>query len=406
MARGLSKSEYGAWMLYLSLVSFIEVARSGFLKNPIIRESQKSGSSFARIQSSSLLINGLFGLVCTGLLFVFRHQFASMWGAPELTDFLAIYFYGFWLFVLYSHLDFIQASNLSFRGSALGILAEKGSFFLGIILFLSSSVSGHIHYLAYIHLASVAIGIIVSLTKGWHFLKIIRKPSREHIRSLSAYGKYTLGTNLGAILLRSIDTWMIGWLMNPGAVATYNVAIRVANLFEAPTQALAQILFPKAVQDLKKEGSSAFKRLYERSVSIILLPTIPFIIVVMIFAGDIVQLLAGDSYALSADVLRVTILFGLLIPFSKQLGILLDADGHARENMLFVFRNALINTALNYFLIVQYGVMGAAFATALTFTLSLILDQRYASKKYGVSILGVFQSLQYWIQKIQANLSR
>src|SRR5690606_16360799 len=105
--------------------------------------------------------------------------------------------------------------------------------------------------------------------------------------AMLAYGKYTLGTNLGAILLRNIDTWMIGWMMNPGAVATYNVAMRVANLFETPTQALAQILFPKAIQEIRKEGSGAFKRLYERSVALILLPTIPFTLFVLLFSESI-----------------------------------------------------------------------------------------------------------------------
>src|SRR5690606_29707012 len=118
--------------------------------------------------------------------------------------------------------------------------------------------------------------------------------------------------------------WMIGWMMNPGAVATYNVAMRVANLFETPTQALAQILFPKAIQEIRKEGSGAFKRLYERSVALILLPTIPFTLFVLLFSESIIDLLAGKGYQGSAEVLMLTMLFGLLIPFNKQMGILMD----------------------------------------------------------------------------------
>jgi len=406
LARGMDKPQYGAWMLYLSVVGFIEVARIGLLKNPLIREAQKAGTSFARVQAAALAINLAYGLLITGILFTLRGSIADMWGAPELHELLEIYFFGFWAFVLYSHLDFIQSANLNFRGNALGIIAEKGVFFIGILALIWQNQVGDIRNFGYLHLGSVCVGVLVSASSAWRYFKIIRKPQWATVRSLLTYGKYTLGTNLGAILLRSIDTWMIGILMNPAAVATYNVAMRVASLFEAPTQALAQILFPKAVHELKREGSSAFKRLYERSVSIILLPTIPFVIGVMIFAESIVSLLAGPEYIESANILRITILFGLLIPFNKQLGILLDADGKAKLNMLFVFRNALVNTALNFILINYYGVLGAAVATALTFSSSLVLDQRFAFRTYGVTMKGVFYSMNYWIQTIKSKINK
>ncbi len=405
LARGLSKEVYGTWMLYLSVYSFVEVARIGLLKNPLIRSSQQKGQSFARVQSTAFLLNLITGALVALLLYFGRHAIASSWGAPGLVDLFGVYAYGFVLFSLYSHLDFIQAANMNFRGPSLAIITEKMVFFGGALYLYFSQEELPIVFLAYLHLASVSVGVSISLFWGRRYFFLMKKPDLKIAGDLLSYGRYTLGTNLGAILLRNIDTWMIGWLLNPAAVATYNVAMRVANLFETPTQALAQILFPKAIQDIKKEGSVAFKRLYEKSVALILIPTIPFTLAVLLFSSPIIDLLAGKGYTGSADVLMLTMLFGLLIPFNKQLGILMDADGRARTNMLFVFRNAIINTVLNFALIFHYGVLGAASATLLTFVISLFIEQRYARKHYGVSFKNIFVEMRLWIGVIRMKLS-
>lgn len=401
LARSLPKEAYGTWMLYLSVYSFVEVARIGLIKNPLIRSAHEKGQSFAVVQSTALAINLITGVLVAIVLYLSRFAIAAMWGAPELAALFEVYAFGFVLFSIYSHLDFIQAANMNFRGPSLAIISEKMLFFGGALYVFFYEGSFPVVRLAWFHLASVSLGILVSLFWGLRYMRLLRSPKKDVALSLLGYGRYTLGTNLGAILLRNIDTWMIGWLMTPTAVATYNVAMRVANLFETPTQALAQILFPKAIQDIKKEGIPAFKRLYERSVALLLLPTIPFTLIVLAFAGPIVLLLAGPGYDDSAPVLMVTMLFGLLIPFNKQLGILMDANGQARTNMLFVFRNALVNTLLNLVFIYHYGVVGAAVATLLTFVISLFIEQRYAKRHYGIEFINIFREMGGWVKKIR-----
>jgi len=73
--------------------------------------------------------------------------------------------------------------------------------------------------------------------------------------------------------------------------------------------------------------------------------------------------------------------------------------------MLFVFRNAIINTVLNFALIFHYGVLGAASATLLTFVISLFIEQRYARKHYGVSFKNIFVEMRLWIGVIRMKLS-
>ncbi|WP_375579320.1 oligosaccharide flippase family protein [Marivirga tractuosa] len=235
--------------------------------------------------------------------------------------------------------------------------------------------------------ASALVGTLVSFIASKR--KLSFQMSKKWTRELFSYGKYTLGTNISAVLMRNIDIWMIGWYLTPAAVAVYNVAIRIANLFEVPSMALASILFPEAVRRAEADGESAMKSLYEKSVAVILLFSVPFAIFVIIFSNEIVALLAGKEYAEAGVILNITMLYGLLIPFNKQMGVVLDAVGRAKRNMFFVMRNAVINTILNLILIPYLGVMGAAFATLSTMVIVLLINQIYLHKNYDISLKSI-----------------
>ena len=208
--------------------------------------------------------------------------------------------------------------------------------------------------------------------------------SRDWLDKLYDYGKYTFGTNISSMVVRNLDSWMLGGLLSPTAVAWYNPAVRIANLFEIPATALASVAFPQAVKRIDEEGASAAKKIYEKSSVFIFASILPFVIFVLIFAEEVVILIAGQEYAETVPIVRVTILYGLVIPFNKQFGIVLDAMGKAKLNMLYVIRNAVINAILNYFFIKSFGVIGAAYATFSTFAISSILNQVYMYRHMNV----------------------
>jgi Na+-driven multidrug efflux pump len=83
-------------------------------------------------------------------------------------------------------------------------------------------------------------------------------------------------------------------------------------------------------------------------------------------------------------------LYGLLVPFNKQMGVVLDAVGKAKTNMIFVLRNALINVALNSIYIPIWGMQGAAFATLSTMLIVLFINQIYLKKNFNIELKTLF----------------
>ena len=218
------------------------------------------------------------------------------------------------------------------------------------------------------------------------YLVVSFKLDGKWFKKLADYGKYTFGTNISSMVVRNMDSWMLGALLSPTAVALYNPAIRIANLFEIPGTALASVVFPQAVKRIDEEGETAARKIYEKSSVFIFASILPFVCFVLIFAEELIMIIAGKEYIESASIVRVTILYGLVIPFNKQFGVVLDAMGKAKLNMLYVMRNAVINFVLNFFFIQKFGVVGAAYATLSTFVISSILNQVYMYNHMGVRL--------------------
>lgn len=402
LVRTLEQEIYGTWMLFFSVASLIQIAREGILKKPLIRYlNDLEGTDRLKLQASSLQINMTFSVISSTLVLVASSFLSRIWEAPGLEILFAIYFFTNLATTLISHCTNLLEARFRFKGPMISHILKSASFFLCIAYFFWSKTPLNVMLLGLCYLSTtlLATGVLMAFSRDLFGLKFYF--SREWIVKLLAYGKYTLGTNIGATILRNTDIWMIGYYISPAAVAVYNVAIRIANLFEIPTMAMGSILFPQAVKKAESEGEGAFRELYEKSLTIILLLVAPLVIIVIIFSNDIVYLLAGERYAQAGWILNVTMLYGLLVPFSKQMGILLDAVGKAKLNMLFVFRNTLINVVLNAIYIPYFGTIGAAYATLNSLLIMLVIDQIYLKRNFGVRLINLLHYTRYFFLRVK-----
>lgn len=392
LVRILDKESYGTWMLFISIATLIEVSRNGFFKNPLIRimglahENEKND-----VQSASLILHFFSSLLLAVLLYGISFPLGDLWGINDFDKLFFLFLIANFALPFFFHFEYILVANLDFKGSFLGQLIRNGIIFFVLSIFFTFSVSLNLESLAIIYTFSVFAGAV---SNAWFSSKYIAlsftwRPALA--LKLFHYGKYTFGTSIAAVLLRNIDAWMLAWFISPVAVATYNVAIRISNLVEVPIMALSNIMFPKAVQGAAIDGDSIFKGMYEKSVAAILLFSIPIVFFVIIFSSFIIQIIAGEEYKESSFILQITIFYSFVLPFNKQMGILLDAIGRAKINMMFVILAALLNTLFNYLLIPALGVTGAAFATLSTFIIVVVFNLIYLHKKYSVSLIQVMK---------------
>lgn len=401
LVRLLSVPDFGAWVLYTSFIAVIELLRGGFIKNPLTRRFLSTEpKEHPSVIGAALLVNLLLFVILATAVAVLAEPVSIWMDAPVLEPLCYLYVPNAFFNTFFLHYTTLQEAHLNFKASFWAYFTQKGLFFfyLIVILFLGDSVTVTLTDLAIVQIIAMAMSSGVSLwfSRNYSIHRIMW--DRSHLLAILNHGKYSFGTNISSVLLNNIDSWMLGSMLSPAAVAIYNPALRITRLVEIPMQSVSAITYPKLVQKDVGVSLTNAKHLYEQSVAIILAVMLPIVIVVVVFANPIVVLIAGDDYEAAATVLQITMLYGLLAPFNRQFGITLDAIGKAELGFYFVVASAVVNTVLNFIMIQRFGVIGAAYATTATHVLDVILRQLFLRHILGTNFPGILQKTRAWYQ--------
>lgn len=399
LLRALPKDDFGVWALFLTIAAFIEVARNGLVQNALIKHITSLNPydpdyhrQYAQINTASVLINTGLTVLSIVLLMLFAALLSALWQAPQLKTMLYIYALSTTAMLPFSQFTFLQQANFSFKGVFWASFCRQGSFFVMVAAayILQSSTLINI---AFFHAIAAGIGAVVSFGFAIKYMRFSLNVSAVWVKQLIRYGKYVFGTNLGAMLHKSIDKFMLGSLIGTGAVAIYDLATRINNLMEVPVTAAATVVFPQSARS-SAAGQGGLKELYQKSVAAVLALLLPAILIVLLFPGWVVWIIGGSKYADTVPLLQITVLYGLFMPFARQFGTMFDAIGKPHINFYFVLFGAALNILFNYFFIMRFGVMGAAYATLLVFVITFILNQMLLAKELNIQTRLIF--IQIW----------
>lgn len=375
IVRGLSKGDFGLWALYLSIATFTEMIRVGLIQHAVVRflSVHKALDEQRAINTASLVINLLHTALTMLFLLGCGWLLVRVWTLVPLDEMLWVYMIMTLFLVPFRQYAFIQQAHLKFRGIFLATTVRYGSF-LGYVMVVhfDPTLSFDLLNLVWAQTICAAAGSLTAMICGWSVAQFSRKVDWAWVRKLFHYGKYVVGTSLGITLIRTIDQLMLGVMVSPVGVASYSTTMRVAHLVEVPIQSIAAIVFPQSARKMENEGIRAVRRLYERSVGVILAMVFPVVLFVLIFPGWLLEFIAGPRYLDAEPLLQVVMFYALLLPFSRQFGTIMDAIGKPRLQFTLLMSGALTNVVLNFLLIHVFGVMGAAYATILTYALILI----------------------------------
>ncbi len=366
------KEQIGIWVIFYTIVSFIEVGRAGLLQNALVKFlSDSEEDKHPLINTASLAINGILTIAFIIFLLVFAFPVGELF-APQLTNMLFVYCFTVVLMIPFNQFNFIQIANLDFRGPFWSNFTKQGLFFLFILGAVIFKWEITLFLLVIAQAVATTVAVLVNAFFARPYLKFSKEISKEWMLKLFNFGRFVFGTNISTMVYKRIDTLMLGSIMLPTHAGVYEWPIKITNLTEVPTFSIANIVFPQAAKMSKSNTKKELKELYEKSVGAILALNGPFIVFVFFFASFIISFLAGPEYSESIPVLQLTILFGLFIPFAVLFGTILDAMGKPKINFYFTIVGSIINIISNYLFITNFGVMGAAYGTLTSYTVTFI----------------------------------
>ncbi len=368
--RLLAKEELGTWALFLTITAMLEVGRIGLIQNGLVKYlAPARGAQYARVFHASVALHLLVALLMALSLLVAAAPLAAFLQLPGLHPLLRIYALTTLLLTPFYHFNFVQQARMSFQGIFYASFLRQLVFFMVVAWFWRQHQAPSLELLAWAQAGAAALASIAAGLCARAFLLRPARPDPAWMKQLLAFGKYTLGTNLSTMLYRSIDKLMLGIVPTAGAagVALYEAAIKINNLADVPTHSMASLVFPQSAIRIG-QSPQAVGRLYEKAVGAILVPLLPMVAIVWLTAPWCIRFIAGPGYEASVPILRLTILYGLFLPFAVQFGTVMDAIGRQRLNFHLTLLGASLNMLFNYLFISRMGVIGAAWGTLATYT--------------------------------------
>jgi O-antigen/teichoic acid export membrane protein len=363
-------AEYGTWALFLTITTIIETSRNGLIQNALIKLIHSSApENVDKIVTGSWIINIFYSLLIFVIMAAFGGYASNIFGAPELKSMFLYYGITLFLLVPFSQFNFIQQAKFSFSGIFWSTTTRQGLLFFGTLYLCFSGASFSPVTLTLLQTFCTLAGLIVAWFSAKKFYIYRFVVDKTAIKEVFAFGKYVMGTNLSSLLFKSIDQFTVGSFFNPAAAALYNVAIRLSNLIEYPTTAIAEVVYPKSAQKYTEGKEASAKHFFEKSVALNMAITLPTVVGTFLFADLIIYIIGGPTYAESANILRITILFGLFTPFFRQFGISMDSSGRPQINFIVLASSVPINLVCNFVGVRLWGIPGAAFGTLLSYAI-------------------------------------
>lgn len=387
LLRALSKEDFATFTLFLLITYFVEIGRSGLIQNGLVRflsTSRDNPPEYASFTTAALVLNLAYSLVSVLLLRLGEQWIIDTWHTPKLAEMLPLYYVIVFIMAFFYHFNFVQQANFEFRGIFWGTFFFRGAKFIWAAICVFTGMAIRLDHLVVAKLVGVSVGCVASWLYTSAYLRHTLSVNWKHVGDLLRYGKYVLGTNLSTMLAKNIDKLSLGHLLGPAAFAVYDAAGKITQLVEAPSFSIAAVVFPKSAEQMEKNGADGVGELYVRSVSVILAIIVPVLILVFVFAKPIIVLFAGPAYIESAGVLRLTVFFGLFMPFAVQFGTILDSTGRPALNFGVTLLTAIINLCLSYLFVPLFGMMGAALATLTGYFITFLFMQYLLSRDYGV----------------------
>jgi PST family polysaccharide transporter len=168
-----------------------------------------------------------------------------------------------------------------------------------------------------------------------------------------------------------IDKVMLGLYLSDADVGVYSAASRIRTALGFVPQAIAASALPLLSDE--SVGSHAYYRKFQRLFDAMTWTGLVIAASVALLSGPIVSLVFGSEYARSVAILAMLMLPVPMTFWGTAGQKLVVVENVTTISLVRSSLGALINIALNAFLIPRFGVLGAAIATAVSFFVQDVL---------------------------------
>ena len=372
ITRTLGADSYGLFVLATNVFGFIAIIPQLGFNNTIVRYVSYYNGKGEDAKSKGTILFGfkillIFSLIVLIISFLISPLISeNIFDRPELTPLLKIILLSLPFAVIaggfYSALNGLKL--IKYQVIAANILNPLAFFILIIIAFW---VGYRLTGLIWIMFAMGVIGLVLSyyfLNKNYFKHKRELQPQVNKKELMNFAIPIYLNQFLNSAI-KFTPIFIMGYFLTNKDIGVYNVCFRVAMLVSVSLSAFRLIFSPTISALFAKNNIQLIGQLYKTITKWIFTIALITFCIIILFAEPVLNIF-GSEFTTGINVLLLLI-FGELINAGVGLvGNIIIMSGRPKVALFNAAINFLMIITLCYFLIPEYGIIGAALSYAIT----------------------------------------
>lgn len=366
IARYLGSENLGKISYVLAFLGFFEVFSIFGMDSIILKEiGMSEDKEINKILSSVMFFRiGIYVLTLPIWYYMFS-RFTN--GNEELLNIFLIFSVNQLLNAFIVFKLFFQAKGLNKNE----VIASQVAYFIGVILKASFIVmKGSLYWYAILFLGEKVIYSIILLVRYKKQNQFQFSLDFKYLKKIIKESLPLLVASVSIFIYMKVDQLMVGKMLNVREVGIYSVGVKLSELVYFIPVTIATAYFPK-ILDAKKnktkdEYIGEFVKLGNINVFICML----FAIGATILGKWFIELAYGMEYSLAGDVFRIYSWAGVFVALGVSTSKYLVLEKQNNIYLYSTLTGGIVNFILNLYFIRKFGVIGAAWTTILSMSLT------------------------------------
>jgi len=363
VVRVLGPAKYGlinfaaAFIAYFNLISDYGFSLSGTKEISIIRDDKdKLSKTFSTILTIKLLLSIVSFLIFIIIVY-FIPFFKSNWEVYVLS-------YGFviggvlfpsWFYQGMEQMKYITIIQVVIRSIVtvlIFILIKEESDYLLLVLLNS--------------IAQIMIGMLGLIIAKVKFKIKFRLPSIEEIKIQLKSGWHIFQSMIAINIYTTSNTFILGLFASETVVGYYAAADKIRMAFQGIQSVLSQTVFPY-VNSLVKQSYEKYILFIKRLLKLEFVIGFSVSLLLFIFSYQITDLLLGEKFAESGELLRIISILPLLGSLNNVFGIQMMLPlGYDKAFNKIISFSALLHIIMLIILVPKYFAIGTTVSAVIT----------------------------------------
>jgi len=369
VARYLGPEQFGLLSYVLAFVGlFAPLGKLGF-DGIVSRDIAKNDSDIDELISTTILFKFLGSFVIVALTSAYMYFTKEQ----DIYFYLSIVLSMVFVVKAYEIMEFyfrakVKAKYISIANS-IAIVASSALK----VVFILSKFSLVYFALANLFEAIIAVILLFSYFKkepySIKFTKIKLAKGFELIKESWPL----IFSGFFALVYLNIDQVMIEEMLGSYEVGQYSAAVRISSVWYFIPLTIGWSV-QTAIVNAKKHSEKQYYERLQMLFTIMALIAYMLIIPVSFFSDEIISLLFAEAYGLAGGVLALHIVASLFVFVGSPRGLWVINESYLKFDLFANIGAGILNVLLNFIWIPQYGIIGAAWATLISYGFTYVLS--------------------------------